>query len=175
LPLPCNDGKRFPFDNAKNRPQYLVAIDDGLNGPDQCVGVKSPSNAAKKGDVISGRARLQLVQEPKPLLGKRQRAWVPPLSPPDSLVTSRPLSFLRALHDGSAPIESPARITINLFHRARPVAKSGKSLPQPNVSISLANSFDCDNVLNWQVRLVQQSTQYLFELSGHARHGFSIK
>ncbi|PSK44951.1 hypothetical protein B0E38_07465 [Streptomyces sp. 111WW2] len=54
-------------------PQALVARDDVLEGRAQRPGVEVAGQPQGAGDVVRGGGALQLVQEPQPLLGVRQR------------------------------------------------------------------------------------------------------
>ena len=61
-----------PVDHGKDRAQDLVPADDLAKGRDERIDVDRAANADGRGHVVGGALGRELMEEPHPLLGKRQ-------------------------------------------------------------------------------------------------------
>ena len=64
---------RDPVDQGERGPQRLVALGERSDRTLQRVDVERPPQTRRCRHVVDGATALELVQEPKPLLGERGR------------------------------------------------------------------------------------------------------
>src|SRR5689334_14170763 len=78
--LSCRDDlHRLPITEIKRSSERLMPLHNGIEGPFQGRDVEIPFEGDRRGQVVYRTARLELIEEPQPLLGKgkRRRPTVP--------------------------------------------------------------------------------------------------